>query len=159
MSEGFADLGLEQPGSYELPSFGIPVGTHHGFIKVAEFVAKKDDPAKQNLHLVIEADEPGTPHVGDTVEKYSPANKTDTAKVKGYLVALMGDLGFPPSALKTLKAAELMGMPVYFTMYQPRDSQYTRLGRVVKDTDGQFRSTPQPAVQNTQVVSADNIGY
>lgn len=167
MSEdyGFANLGLDQPGSYDLPSYGIPVGTHHAHIKLAEIIPGASDQKKRNLHIVYEVDEPGSKYAGKTAEEYKPMNPGDTAKVKGYLMDRMFGLGFSREELATINARNigslLNGMPVYLTMWQPRDSQYTSVSKAIKDTDGQFTSVPQPAVSQSQpnAVSADSLGY
>lgn len=162
VSGGFADLGLENPGSYELPSSGIPVGTHQGFIKQARFVAKKDDKTKKNLHLVYEVREAGNPATGKTAQEFKPCNPDDSAKAKGFLVARLNDLGVSTEEIPTFNVKTLVGMPVYIKMWQPPNNRFTNIDRITKNTDGEFVSVPEgPAETHTPsaAVSAGSLDY
>lgn len=161
MADGFADLGLDQPGSYTLPQYGLPDGTHRCFIKEAGYVPKNDDPSKRNLKLVYEVNEMGNPEMGNTINEIKSANPDDNAKTKGYLVDRVLSLGVTKEELGTLKLKELVGRPVYVTVGRQRNNpKYAQVVDVVLNTDGDFVSVVQPPVGGTTgAVSAGNIDY
>jgi hypothetical protein len=159
----FADLGLEDP-SIPLP-VNFPVGTHKGFIKFAGFVQNKKDSAKRNLKLTYEVKEPGNPATGKEKDEFKPANTSDEAKAKGWLIARLGDLGVKREEIRTLNVKTLQGLPVYFTVAEDRNNPgQTRITRVVLDTDGEHVNVQSsgPAQSNTPptgAVPANSLGY
>lgn len=157
---GFADLGLESP-NVAMPTYGVPVGVHHAFIKDAKFVQNKSDKTKKNLLLEYEVDEPGNPAAGKSIQEYKPANASDSADVKGFLKERLFSLGVTFEEMPTLQVKTLIGMPVYITVGpQKNNPQYTQVFRVNKDNDGQFKEGAdiQPPV-HTVATDASSLGY
>jgi hypothetical protein len=158
----FADLGLDQPGSYVLPTKGWPIGTHHCVVKSERFVANKSDPRKKNIELVYECDEAGSTLFGKTQKESKPANNFDTAVVKGFLVDRYNGMGV--ADLSKHKVGSLVGTPVYVSIINPKPGdEWTRIGRVTLDTDGEFTPGVQPPVHTQappqNVAAADSLGY
>ena len=162
MGGGFADLGLENPGSYELPNYGIEPGTYRAFVKDVKFVANKKDTNKKNLVITYEVNEPGNKMFGKTIDEYKACNSFDDAKTKGYLVDRMESLGIPASELPKTNPRSLVGTPIYLTVSPQRDNpRYSQVGRVTLDTDSEHVNVVQPPVGSSApaAVSAGSIDY
>ena len=159
----FADLGLDQPGQVEIPTRGVPIGTHKGFVRRAAFVAAKTA-GRKNVFLEFEVREAGSRVNGMRISEQKPANPDDKPIVKGFLSERLTQLGVPVAEQPRLNLKTLEGRPVYFTVGPQKDNpQYTQIVRVQLDNDADYtgevpagNAAPQ---QNQQAVSADSLGY
>jgi hypothetical protein len=155
---GFADLGLENPGAVEMPTFGLPLGTHRAFVKSMGFAPKANDSTKKNVVFEFEINEPGNPAFGQSGKVYKASNPDDSAKTKGFTVDFIMSVANctkeEVSKLpydRTLNTfPTVVGKPVYIVVTPQKDNpRYTQINNVYADTDSEHVSVPNPPVGNT----------